>query len=168
MQRKASLTKLQCPSNEVLVEQNNNNSGDINMNDEVLDEPEGEVEVARGSKHGRPSLSPAGPMNADQLRQRMKEVNQARRDETKKSERQEQISKVRKEAAELRWKNHDEKKKHHKPEKCDEEVPGLLPDGHALKLDILGWLLHAFQSAQYYLASLVCPAEKENQLFTTG
>ena len=137
VRREAAVKKLRRPVNEAMVEQNNNDDGDRKVEEEVLEELEGEVEVSKGSKQGRPSLSPAGPMNADQLRQRMKEVNKARREETKMSERQEQISKVRKEAAELRWKNEEERKKQHKPEKCDEEVLGLLPDGHALKLDIL-------------------------------
>ena len=57
VRREAAVKKLRRPVNEAMVEQNNNDDGDRKVEEEVLEELEGEVEVSKGSNQGRPSLS---------------------------------------------------------------------------------------------------------------
>ena len=69
---------------------------------------------------------------------------------------------MRRSAAEKRWKSEEEKKKQCKPDKCDEEVPSLLPDGLAVKLDILSMVAPSFPDCPI-LSSKPCLANRSGK-----
>ena len=156
VRRDKIVRKLKRPVADVVEEQNNNNDGGGEVREKALEHV---GEVSKERKQGRPSLSTAGPMNQDQLKERRKELNKARRDESKEKERQDEITNVRRSAAGKRWKSEEEKKKQHKPDKCDEEVLSLLPDGFAVKLDILSMVAPSFPECPI-LSSKPCLANR--------
>ena len=73
--RYKEVRKLKCPTADVVEEQNNNNDGGGDVREKALEHV---GEVIKKRKQGRPSLSTAGPMNQDQLKERRNELKKAR------------------------------------------------------------------------------------------